>query len=95
MYEPRLPAGLEEEMNPSLNSNYYVLLRQAGAEAIFRATLILLINREDRVEPEDRTPTYQFDNGVVIHGTGIQFFRQPPTPVRNWIQGLLDALGQS
>ncbi|HEY9772594.1 MAG TPA: hypothetical protein V6C81_02170 [Planktothrix sp.] len=68
----------DKENDPIPGRKYWVVLREDSVEIAFEAMLTAVVKREHRVEPDDRTPSYQFDNGVILHGEGMKFFRKVP-----------------
>lgn len=74
----RLGEETEREPNPIPGNSYWVVARNDEIEIAFQALLVATVGRDHHVEPEDRTPSFQFDNGVILHGAGILFFNKRP-----------------
>lgn len=70
--------GADEVTNPTPGETYWVVTRRNEYEQCFSAMMTQAIGRDHHKEPEDRTPSYAFNNGVTLHGNGVRFYRQPP-----------------
>jgi hypothetical protein len=68
----------DEEHNPTPGNQYWVVLQTATAEAAFQAVLKTSIKRDHQPTTQDTMPSYHFENGIVLHGTGIRFYRKMP-----------------
>lgn len=67
------------EYEPTPGNKYWVVLRTTGAEVAFQALLTTSIKRDHHPAEQDQTPSYQFDNGVVLHGEDIRFYKKMPS----------------
>jgi hypothetical protein len=74
----RLGAPADEQVEPTPGNTYWVVLRTDQAEVAFQALLTTSVERDHKTSEQDQTPSYQFDNGVVVHGKGIRFFNNRP-----------------
>jgi len=80
----RLGNPKDIELEPTPGNTYWVVLRTQNAEVAFQALLTTSVKRDHNPPEQDRTPSFQFDNGVVLHGEGIKFFRKmPEKPLKN------------
>jgi hypothetical protein len=64
---------------PVPGNTYWVVVRTDSIEIVFQAILITSVQRDHLSEKQDQTPSYQFDNGVVLHGLGARFFSKMPS----------------
>jgi hypothetical protein len=96
-FKEALPAGSQSVQEPTVGNAYYVKISRPSFEAVFQARLTLAIQRDHRAEPDDRTPTFSFDNGLTIHGEGIAFYQVPPVvdeERRKYYQELFGAIAE-
>jgi hypothetical protein len=78
MIRQTFPAGKTEVTQPVMGESYWVFLQTNELEICFPSRPIGWILRDHDIAPNDRTPTYMFDNGVIIHGADIRFFKEAP-----------------
>lgn len=79
MFQSYFSDGDEMEENPVPGNRYWVVVKVKNVvEMAFEAMLTISVSREHKVDPDDTTPSYQFDNGVIVHGHGIKFFTKTP-----------------